>query len=153
MRALPRLTCCRKADTLYLSCLHDYVPKPLSYLSCQSSGHFFLTACPETPTYPFVCENGTPGEGSAITANIQLCASCNTPDFVLEGSSCVAFTQDSFPFVCENGTAETNVLATAQNVQLCTSCNTPDFVLQGSSNASLSPRIHFRLSVKTAPPR
>ena len=102
-------------------------------------GALFLTACPETPTYPFVCENGTPGEGSAITANIQLCASCNTPDFVLEGSSCVAFVQDSFPFVCENGTPETSVLATAQNIQLCTSCNTPDFVLQGSECVTATP--------------
>ncbi len=101
-------------------------------------GALFLTACPETPTYPFVCENGTPGEGSAITANIQLCASCNA-DYVLEGSSCVAFTPDSFPFVCENGTPERSVLATAQNVQLCTSCNTPDFVLQGSECVTATP--------------
>ena len=45
----------------------------------------------------------------ATTADVELCASCDTPDYVLQGSSCVAFTPDSFPFVCENGTPETRV--------------------------------------------
>ena len=43
-----------------------------------------FTACPggtspgAAPTYSFVCENGTPGNGKATTENIQLCTACNT---------------------------------------------------------------------------
>ena len=75
----------------------------------------------------------------ATTANVELCASCDTPDYVLQGSSCVAFTQDSFSFVCENGTAETRGTAPTANVELCASCNTPDYELQDGACVAVVP--------------
>ena len=83
-----------------------------------------FTACPEdAPTYSFVCENGTPGEGKIGVKNIQQCSACNAgfalTDTVGVGAQCLA----EYSFVCENGTPREGKIGT-QNIHLCIACDT-----------------------------
>ncbi len=71
---------------------------------------------------PYICENGTPINGMAATANTMACMECDT-GYALSGDAGIGTTCEmEVPYICTNGTPIMEMTTTA-NTMACMECD------------------------------
>ena len=98
----------------------------LATISCPPSNS------PDKPTttmFPFVCENGTPKNGTTASENTTSCSACTDPFTLVNDDQCIQ-APPMFSFICPNGTPNSGTTA-SENTTSCSECTDPFTIVNG----------------------